>query len=97
MITTPDKPLSKDQLNQNTRLNAILNQCGLDVQSYIVVDFTNHIGDDVGSPATKNYERHKALTEGLDYTFYVRPRSIRVLPQGRASIKHTVIVSTAST
>jgi ABC-type uncharacterized transport system involved in gliding motility auxiliary subunit len=97
VITTPDKPLSKDQLNQNPSLNAILNQWGLDVQSDIVVDFTNHIGDDVGSPATKNYGRHKALTEGLDYTFYVRPRSIRVLPQRRASIKHAVIVSTAST
>ncbi|GAC36601.1 GldG family protein [Paraglaciecola psychrophila] len=97
VITSPDKPLSKDQLNQNPSLNAILNQWGLDVQSDIVVDFTNHIGDDVGSPATKNYGRHKALTEGLDYTFYVRPRSIRVLPQRRASIKHAVIVSTAST
>jgi ABC-type uncharacterized transport system involved in gliding motility auxiliary subunit len=97
VITTPDKPLSIDQLNQNPSLNAILNQWGLDVQSDIVVDVTNHIGDDVGSPATKNYGRHKALTEGLDYTFYVRPRSIRVLPQRRASIKQAVIVSTAST
>jgi ABC-type uncharacterized transport system involved in gliding motility auxiliary subunit len=97
VITTPDKPLSIDQLNQNPSLNAILNQWGLDVHSDIVVDVTNHIGDDVGSPATKNYGRHKALTEGLDYTFYVRPRSIRVLPQRRASIKQAVIVSTAST
>jgi ABC-type uncharacterized transport system involved in gliding motility auxiliary subunit len=97
IVTTPDKPLSADQLQKNPSLNVILNQWGLDVQSDIVVDFTNHIGDDVGSPATKNYGRHKALTEGLDYTFYVRPRSIRVLPQRRASIKHAVIVSTAST
>ncbi|PKH00370.1 GldG family protein [Paraglaciecola sp. MB-3u-78] len=97
VVTTPDKPLSIDQLQQNPSLNAILNQWGLDVQSDIVVDVTNHIGDDVGSPATKNYGRHKALTEGLDYTFYVRPRSIRVLPQRRASIKQAVIVSTAST
>ena len=97
IVTTPDKPLSADQHQKNPSLNVILNQWGLDVQSDIVVDFTNHIGDDVGSPATKNYQRHKALTEGLDYTFYVRPRSIRVLPQRRASIKHAVIVSTAST
>ena len=62
-----------------------------------MVDVTNHIGDDVGSPATKNHGRHKALTEGLDYTLYVCPRSIRVLPQRRASIKHAVIVSRAST
>ena len=97
MVTTADKPLSAEQLQKNPSLNVILNQWGLDVQSDIVVDFTNHIGDDVGSPATKNYHRHKALTEGLDYTFYVRPRSIRVLPQRRAGIKHAVIVSTAST
>jgi ABC-type uncharacterized transport system involved in gliding motility auxiliary subunit len=97
IVTTPDKPLSADQLQKNPSLNVILNQWGLNVQSDIVVDLTNHIGDDVGSPATKNYQRHKALTEGLDYTFYVRPRSIRVLPQRLASIKHAVIVSTAST
>ena len=97
LVTTPDKPLSKEKLQKNPSLNTILNQWGLDVQSDIVVDLTNHVGDDVGSPATKNYGRHKALTEGLDYTFYVRPRSLRVLPQRRASIKHAVIVSTAST
>jgi ABC-type uncharacterized transport system involved in gliding motility auxiliary subunit len=97
LVTTPDNPLNAEQLQKNPSLNTILNQWGLDVQSDIVVDLTNHIGDDVGSPATKNYQRHKALTEGLDYTFYVRPRSIHVLPQRRASIKHAVIVSTAST
>ena len=97
LVTTPDKPLSKEKLQKNPSLNTILNQWGLDVQSDIVVVLTNHVGDDVGSPATKNYGRHKALTEGLDYTFYVRPRSLRVLPQRRASIKHAVIVSTAST
>ena len=97
MITTPDKPLSPEQLQKNPSLNVILNQWGLDVQSDIVVDLTNHIGDDVGSPATKNYQRHKALTEGLDYTFYVRPRSIRLLPQRRTNIKHAIIAATAST
>jgi len=97
LVTTPDKPLSAEQLQKNPSLNSILNQWGLDVQSDIVVDFTNHIGDDVGSPATKNYQLHKAITEGLDYTFYVRPRSIRVLPQRRPNIKHAIIASTAST
>jgi ABC-type uncharacterized transport system involved in gliding motility auxiliary subunit len=97
LVTTPDKPLNADQLQKNPSLNSILNQWGLDVQSDIVVDLTNHIGDDVGSPATKNYQNHKAITAGLDYTFYVRPRSIRVLPQRRANIKYAVIASTAST
>lgn len=96
LVTTEDKPLSAEQLKKNPSLNIILNQWGLDVQSDIVVDLTNHVGGDVGSPATKNYQQHKAITEGLDYTFYVRPRSIRLLPQRRANIKHAVIASTAS-
>jgi len=97
LVTTPDKPLREEQLQKNPSLNNILNQWGLDVQSDIVIDLTNHIGDDVGSPATKNYQNHKAITQGLDYTFYVRPRSIRLLPQRRTNIKHAVIASTAST
>lgn len=96
VVTTPDKPLTSEQLLKNPSLNNILNQWGLDVQSDIVVDISNHIGDDVGSPATKNYQQHKALTDGLDYTFYVRPRSIRVLEQRRENIKLAVIASTAS-
>lgn len=97
LITSPDNPLSAEQLQKNPSLNGILNQWGLDVQSDIVVDFTNHVGGDVGTPATKNYQKHKAITEGLDYTFFVRPRSIRLLPQRRSSIKHAIIASTAST
>lgn len=97
LVTTADNPLSAEELQKNPSLNVLLNQWGLDVQSDIVVDFTNHVGGDVGSPATKNYQQHKAITEGLDYTFYVRPRSIRVLPQRRPSIKYAVIASTAST
>jgi ABC-type uncharacterized transport system involved in gliding motility auxiliary subunit len=97
LVTTPDKPLSAAQLQMNPSLNNILNQWGLDVQSDIVVDLTNYIGDDVGSPATKNYQNHKAITQGLDYTFYVRPRSIRVLPERRPNIKYAVIAATEST
>lgn len=95
-VTTSDKPLTTAQKKQNPSLNSILNQWGLNVQSDIVVDLTNHIGDDVGSPATKNYQKHKAITQGLDYTFYVRPRSIRVLEQRRSTIKLAAIASTTS-
>lgn len=96
MVTTPDKPLTAEQLQLNPSLNSIINQFGLNVESDVVVDLTNHVGDDVGSPATKNYQKHKAITEGLDYTFYVRPRSIRVLEERRPTIKLAVIVATAS-
>jgi ABC-type uncharacterized transport system involved in gliding motility auxiliary subunit len=95
-VTTPDKLLTAEQKQQNPSLNSILNQWGLNVQSDIVIDLTNHVGDDVGSPATKNYQKHKAITQGLDYTFYVRPRSIRVLEQRRPSIKLAAIASTVS-
>ncbi len=97
LVSAPEQPLTAEQLQQNPALNNILNQWGLNVQSDIVVDLTNHVGDDVGSPATKNYQQHKAITEGLDYTFYVRPRSIRVLENRRATIKFAAIASTAST
>lgn len=96
LVTTPDKPLTTEQKQLNPSLNGILNQWGLNVQSDIVVDLANHIGNDVGSPATKNYQKHKAITQNLDYTFYVRPRSIRVLDQRRPGIKLAVIASTAS-
>jgi hypothetical protein len=95
-VTTPDKPLTAEQFQENPSLNSIINQWGLNVKSDIVVDLTNHVGDDVGSPATKNYQKHKAITEGLDYTFYVRPRSIEMLAKRRPSIKLAVIASTAS-
>ena len=61
LVTSPDKPLSAAQLEKNPSLNVILNQWGLDVQADIVVDFTNHVGGDVGSPATKNYQKHKLI------------------------------------
>jgi ABC-type uncharacterized transport system involved in gliding motility auxiliary subunit len=95
-VTTPDKSLSAEQMQKNPDLNSILNKWGLNVEADIVVDSTNYVGDDVGSPATKNYQLHKAITEGLDYTFYIRPRSITLLDNRRPNIKHAVIASTAS-
>ena len=97
IVTTPEKTLTADEKQKNPALNSILNHWGLNVQSDIIVDLTNHVGNDVGSPATKNYPRHKAITDGLDYTFYVRPRSIRVLEQRRPTIKLAPIALTAST
>ena len=97
VTAAPNKPLTAQQLRENPDLNSILNQWGVDVQADIVVDLTNYVGDDVGSPATKNYKRHKAITEGLDYTFYVRPRSIQILENRRPAIKIAPIVLTQST
>ena len=82
--------------DKSPTLNNVLNNWGIDVGSDIVVDLSNHIGGDVGSPATRNYVAHKAITEGLDYTFYIRPRSIAVVDQLRASLRVAPIVLTAS-
>ncbi|MEE8059437.1 MAG: GldG family protein [Pseudomonadales bacterium] len=96
VVTTPDKPLTAEEEDKNPSLNNILNQWGVNIGKDIVVDLSSHIGQDVGSPATRNYMRHKAITAGLDYTFYVRPRSISVLEERRPSIKLAPIVLTAT-
>lgn len=96
VVTTPDKPLTKDQENKNPSLNNILRAWGIEVEPDIVVDLANHAGDDVGSPATKSYMAHKAIVSSLDYTFYVRPRSIMMLKSRRPTIKMAPLVLTAS-
>jgi ABC-type uncharacterized transport system involved in gliding motility auxiliary subunit len=94
VVANSGTALSEKQLRSNPSLNNLLNPWGVNVESDIVVDLSNHIQSDVGSPATKNYLPHKAITDGLDYTFYVRPRSISVLANRRPSTKLVPIVLT---
>ncbi len=96
IVTTKDKPLTNDEKKKNPSLNNILNKWGVNIGDDIVVDLSSHAGSDVGSPATKNYLPHKAITQGLDYTFYVRPRSITILKNRRSSILVAPIVLTSS-
>jgi len=96
IVTTPDNPLTEEEKDKNPSLNNILNKWGINIGNDIVVDLSSHASGDVGSPATRNYMPHKAITENLDYTFYVRPRSISVLEDRRKSIKIAPIVFTAS-
>jgi len=95
VVTTPDKPLTPEELHKNPSLNSILNQWGVNIGEDIVVDLDSHAGDDVGSPATRNYGLHNVIAEGLDYTFYIRPRSITALKDQRPTIKLAPIVMTA--
>jgi len=95
-ITTPDKPLTEEEKSKNPPLNGILNHWGIKIADDIVVDLDNHISGDVGIPATRNYISHPALIKGLDYTFYVRPRSISILDNRRQAIKVAPFVLTAS-
>ncbi|MBU0469611.1 MAG: GldG family protein, partial [Candidatus Omnitrophica bacterium] len=96
LVTTPDKPLSEEELKKNPSLNNILNDWGLNVGDDVVVDLSSHAGSDVGSPATKRYMRHEAITKELGYTFFVRPRSISVIKYRRPTIKLAPIVVTES-
>lgn len=96
IVTTPDKPLTDDEKHKNPSLNSMLNKWGINVNEDVVVDLNSHVGSDVGSPATKNYMPHPAITQGLDYTFYIRPRSVSVLKEHRKTIKIAPIVLTAT-
>jgi ABC-type uncharacterized transport system involved in gliding motility auxiliary subunit len=96
IITTPDNPLTEEEKDKNPSLNSLLNKWGINIGNDIVVDLSSHASGDAGSPATRNYMPHKAITENLDYTFYVRPRSISILENRRKSIKAAPIVFTAS-
>ncbi len=96
IVTTPDNPLTEEEKDRNPSLNSILNKWGINIGNDIVVDLSSHAGGDVGSPATRNYMPHKAIIKNLDYTFYVRPRSISVLEDRRKSIKIAPVVFTVS-
>ncbi len=96
VITTPDKPLTEEEKKKYPSLNSILNYWGVNIGSDIVIDLSNHVGNDVGCPATRNYMPHKAIVSGLDYTFYIRPRSISILKDRRKSVLVAPLVLTAS-
>ena len=93
-VSDSGNKLTEKQRRSNPSLNKLLNPWGLHIESDTVVDLSNHIQSDVSSPATKNYLPHKAITDGLDYTFYVRPRSISVLESRRPNTKLAPIVLT---
>ena len=96
LVSDADKPLTALQQDKNPSLNKLLNPWGVHINNDIVVDLVSHVGGDAGSPATRNYGRHKAITEGLDYTFYVRPRSISVMKNNPPGLKLAPIVMTSS-
>lgn len=96
ILTTPDVPLKESDLNRNPSLNRILEKWGVRIATDVVIDVGSHAGGDVGSPATKNYMSHRAIVSGLDYTFYVRPRSIAMVKDRRETIKIAPLVLTVS-
>lgn len=95
-LATPDKPLTEEEKSKNPALNSILNTWGVKIGDDIVVDLNNHISTDVGCPATKNYLPYPVIVPGLDYTFYVRPRSISIVRDRRQTIKVAPLVLTTN-
>ena len=95
LVTTQDQLLTEDQLGKNPSLNVILKDWGVKIGDDIVVDLASNVGD-VGSPATRNYMPHRAIVNNLDYTFFVRPRSISILQDRNETIKVAPLVLTAS-
>lgn len=96
LVTTPDKPLTQEEWEKNPSLNSILNEWGVNIAKDVVVDIASHAGEDVGCPATRNYLPHKALLKDLDYTFYIRPRSIAMVSNRRSTVKVVPFVLTVS-
>ncbi|MFH2137305.1 MAG: GldG family protein [Candidatus Omnitrophota bacterium] len=94
-LTTPDKPLTEEEKRKNPTLNSIFSNWGVEIGDDLVVDLSNHISTDVGCPATRYYLPYPAIVKGLDYTFYVRPRSISTLKNRRESIKLGPLVLTS--
>ena len=96
LVTTPDVPLTPEELKRNPSLNEILNEWGIRVADDVVVDLASHASGDVGSPATRNYLSHRSIVGDLDYTFFVRPRSISILKDRRPSVRLAPIILTSS-
>lgn len=95
-VGTKENPLNDGDKLKNPSLNELLNPWGIQIGDDVVVDLENFAGTDVGCPVTRNYPPHKQIVNGLDYTFYIRPRSISVLPDHAKSIKVAPLVYTAS-
>ena len=96
IVTTADSPLTEEQKTKNPSLNSILNDWGINIATDVVVDLASHASGDVGSPATRNYMAHRSIVHNLDYTFFVRPRSISIKKDRRASVRVAPIILTAS-
>jgi len=96
LVESPDHPLSQADKLKNPSLNDILNRWGVQIGDDIVVDLENYAGQDVGCPVTKNYPRHKEIVSHLDYTFYIRPRSITFKDPIPADVKVAPLVLTSS-
>ena len=96
LVTTPDRPLTDEDMARNPSFNSILHDWGLHIADDVVVDLSSHASGDIGSPATRNYLSHRSIVNDLDYTFFIRPRSISMRKDRRAAVHVAPIILTAS-
>lgn len=95
-LEDPKNPLSEGEKRKNPTFNNILKKWGLVVGDDLVVDLENYVGQDVGCPATRNYPHHKEIVNNIDYTFYIRPRSLTIASDAPTTVKNAPLVFTAS-
>ncbi len=96
IVTTRDNPLTEEEKKKNPSFNSIMNDWGINIADDVVVDLSSHVSGDVGSPATRNYMAHKSIVNDLDYTFFVRPRSISIKKGRRPTVRVAPIILTSS-
>ncbi len=95
-VGTEEHPLAEEDKMKNPALNGILGEWGIMVGDDLVIDRQNYVGQDIGCPATNRYPEHEAITEGLDYTFFIRPRSVTIDPYASSTAFIAPLVLTSS-
>ncbi len=78
----------------NPTWNEVLSDWGVTMGDDVVVDVANHMGQDVGCPATSKYPDHDKIIKGLGITFYVRPRSIAFARPEKRQVLFAPLVTT---
>lgn len=78
----------------NPRFNDMLADWGVQVGDDVVVDMANHVGSDVGCPATTTYPPHDKIVNELGVTFYIRPRSLTFTKRSSGLVRYASLVKT---
>lgn len=78
----------------NPSFNDMLADWGLVAGDDVVVDMANHVGQDVGCPATTTYPQHDKIVNDLGVTFYIRPRSLTFTKQAKGPVMYASLVKT---
>ncbi|MBI2944056.1 MAG: GldG family protein [Candidatus Wallbacteria bacterium] len=95
-IRTPSGTLTEQEQRANPTWNDVLSRWGVTMGDNVAVDISNHMGQDIGCPATSKYPDHDKIVKGLGITFYVRPRSISFVKPSDRQVLFAPLVQTVS-